>query len=198
MSWAVGYDDHWQRDIGYGVPAICDHPDCDKQIDRGLPYVCGNEPFGGEHGCGLYFCEEHHPHSIEDDERLDRAGANGLCDRCYHVKAPFDPKPDTAEWIHHKLTDWSWAKWRADNPQWVEAHTPPTGERPFCDAPRDGTPIRAWHRAHGCWIELKFRKAPYTYEAHCPWIELTGASVWPASSFSCFRPVAAPPPEGFR
>ena len=30
MSWAVGYDSKWQRDIGYGVPSICDHPKCNR------------------------------------------------------------------------------------------------------------------------------------------------------------------------
>lgn len=28
MGWSVGYDDNWKRDIGYGVPALCDYPDC--------------------------------------------------------------------------------------------------------------------------------------------------------------------------
>ena len=59
MGWSVGYDSKWERDIGYGVPAICDHPGCNKEIDRGLGYVCGGEPYGGEHGCGLFFCGEH-------------------------------------------------------------------------------------------------------------------------------------------
>ena len=59
MGWSIGYDEKWARDIGYGVPAVCDHPDCDARIDRGLSYVCCNqEPRGGE-GCGLYFCEKH-------------------------------------------------------------------------------------------------------------------------------------------
>lgn len=40
MSWAVGYDTNWHRDIGYGVPAECDHPECTERIDRGLGYVC--------------------------------------------------------------------------------------------------------------------------------------------------------------
>ncbi len=44
MSWAVGFDETWQRDIGYGVPAYCDHPGCMAEIDRGLSYVCGGEP----------------------------------------------------------------------------------------------------------------------------------------------------------
>ena len=28
MGWSIGYDEKWQRDIGYGVPAICDYPGC--------------------------------------------------------------------------------------------------------------------------------------------------------------------------
>ena len=36
MSWSIGYDDNWDRDIGYGVPAYCDHPGCNEEIDRGF------------------------------------------------------------------------------------------------------------------------------------------------------------------
>jgi hypothetical protein len=55
MSWALGFDGNWNRDIGYGVPSYCDHPKCSAKIDRGLAYVCcGQEPYGGD-GCGLYF-----------------------------------------------------------------------------------------------------------------------------------------------
>ncbi len=106
MGWSVGYDNHWSRDIGYGVPAICDHPDCDKKIDRGLSYVCGGEPYGGDSGCGLYFCDKHH---------------SPLCARCQNRKRgprqvpPFDAKPDTEEWTNHKMTDPSWEKWREEN-----------------------------------------------------------------------------------
>ena len=32
------------RDQGYGVPAKCDHPGCDADIDRGIAYACGGEP----------------------------------------------------------------------------------------------------------------------------------------------------------
>jgi len=42
MGWAVGYDNRWSRDIGYGVPAWCDEPGCSEAIDRGLAYVCCN------------------------------------------------------------------------------------------------------------------------------------------------------------
>jgi hypothetical protein len=44
MGWSIGYDENWKRDIGYGVPAVCDHPKCNKIINRGLSYVCGGEP----------------------------------------------------------------------------------------------------------------------------------------------------------
>lgn len=109
MSWQIGYDQKWKRDIGYGVPAVCDHPGCNNQIDRGLSYVCSNsEPYGGD-GCGLYFCSLH-------------IMVGGECDRCRKGKPPFNPKPDIAEWIRFKLTDDSWAKWREENPEWVKTH----------------------------------------------------------------------------
>lgn len=107
MSWAIGYDEHWKRDIGYGVPAVCDHPDCNTRIDRGLSYVCGSEPYGGERGCGLYFCEKHRhwPERLRYD----------LCERCYpRRRVPFKAKPDIKLWIDWKETDPSWAAWREE------------------------------------------------------------------------------------
>jgi hypothetical protein len=109
MSWAVGYDDNWRRDIGYGVPAECDHPKCHARIDRGLAYVCGGQPYGGDKGCGLYFCPEH-----QRDEYQ-------RCPRCSQYKPPYaHPKPDLSEWMRHKLTDESWQEWRDGNPGEVE------------------------------------------------------------------------------
>ena len=107
MSWAIGYDDNWQRDIGYGVPAICDHPHCNRIIDRGLSYVCGNGmPHGGEDGCGLYFCHTH--------------GGGRLCAHCTSQDGEtFLPKADIPEWASHKLTHPSWSEWRAENPERV-------------------------------------------------------------------------------
>lgn len=109
MSWAVGWDYKLRRDIGYGVPAVCDDPSCEKKIDRGLAYCCGGEPFGGETGCGLHFCGSH----------LWMARGTQVCRRCKSYRKPYAPKPDTAEWIAHKLTDPSWAEWRAENAAWV-------------------------------------------------------------------------------
>jgi hypothetical protein len=108
MGWSVGYDQHWKRDIGYGVPAWCDHPECIAEIDRGLAYVCCNQqPYGGDNGCGLYFCETHLSHySIAADAFT--------CERCANDEAPFNAKPDHPDWIQHKATDPSWAAWRAE------------------------------------------------------------------------------------
>lgn len=112
MGWSIGYDENWKRDIGYGVPAVCDHPDCSEEIDRGLSYVCGGEPYGGDRGCGLYFCGKH----LHMYAQLPQ-----LCSRCGpRLRLPFTAKPDVAAWINHKLTDESWQQWRDENPKEVE------------------------------------------------------------------------------
>jgi hypothetical protein len=118
MGWSLGHDSRWGkygRDIGYGVPALCDHPGCDAEIDRGLAYVCGSEPYGGDHGCGLHFCGAHLTHEERGEDFPQ------LCERCATEAPSFEPKPDVAEWINWKLTDDSWAKWRAENPEEVAA-----------------------------------------------------------------------------
>lgn len=122
MGYEIGYDTNWKRDIGYGVPAICDHPGCGEEIDRGLGYVCGGDPHGGEYGCGLFFCEKHQSHE-------GRRGADRkvryvqLCERCAKrsKKGPFEATPDTLEWVRHKLRDKSWAEWRKENPEATKA-----------------------------------------------------------------------------
>jgi hypothetical protein len=108
MGWSLGYDDNWKRDIGYGVPAHCDHPGCSAEIDRGLGYVCGGEPYGGEHGCGLFVCSEH---------TYGNSKCWQLCRHCADRRrkklAPSDDHPD---WMRWKLTDESWQRWRDENP----------------------------------------------------------------------------------
>src|SRR5690242_17570170 len=103
MGWEIGYDSNWKRDIGYGIPALCDYPGCNKLIDRGLSYVCGGELYGGEHGCGLYFCVDHLLMGEEAQQ----------CQRCVNGKSPYKAKRDVAEWTRFKETDSSWAEWRA-------------------------------------------------------------------------------------
>lgn len=116
MSWSIGYDNRWKRDIGYGVPAYCDHPGCNTTIDRGLSFVCGGQPYGGEHGCGLYFCTRHqHTAGAARDHAQ-------LCTRCRYGKAkPYPKKPDHPDWMRHQLTDPSWSRWRKLNPKLVAA-----------------------------------------------------------------------------
>jgi hypothetical protein len=110
MGWAVGYDDNRKRDIGYGVPAYCDHPQCWAEINRGLGYVCGGQPYGGEKGCGLFFCGHHLSHARE---------GGPFCPRCARYRDSYKAKPDKWEWVNHKLTHESWQKWRDENPDEV-------------------------------------------------------------------------------
>ena len=122
MGWSLGFDTNWCRDIGYGVPAYCDYPDCGDEINRGLSFVCGGEPYGGERGCGLYFCSKH----LRFYGKLPQ-----LCERCApRRRSPFEPTPDHPDWIKHKLTDDSWKEWRDENPKEVERMMtiPPTTE----------------------------------------------------------------------
>lgn len=107
MGWAIGIGKDG-RDIGYGVPALCDHPDCQTKIDRGLSFVCGMINTDGEdRGCGLHFCATHLLHSAKFGQ---------LCQRCWpKLKTSFMRKPDLFEWQFHKFTDPSWAQWREEN-----------------------------------------------------------------------------------
>lgn len=114
MGWAVGYDDKNKRDVGYGVPCDCDHPDCNQGIHRGLYYVCGGSPNGGEHGCGLHFCDSHLEYKKIDGEDVQ------LCEKCASNKAPFIGKPDIEAWRAFKKTDPSWQQWREENPELVK------------------------------------------------------------------------------
>lgn len=98
---------------GYEVPAICDHPDCSESIDRGMAYLCGEHP-SPEKGCGLAFCSDHLWIGGTDDDPQ-------MCDRCCDDEPPYEPKPDTREWVQHLLTDESWEQWRNENPTQVAA-----------------------------------------------------------------------------
>ena len=122
MGWSIGFDDCWNRDIGYGVPAFCDHPGCETTIDRGLAYVCGGEPYGGNRGCGLYFCPDH----LSADMKVAQ-----VCNRCLRYRQPYKRiAAEHPEWITHKLTDESWAPWRAENPDAVaELRTSPGAQK---------------------------------------------------------------------
>lgn len=109
MGWSIGFDQNWNRDVGYGVPAVCDHPKCNKRINRGIAYVCGGEAFGGEKGCGLYFCAEHLFYGRSEDSPQ-------LCPKCYRYDhTPYKPKPDRIIWTMWKMNHPSWEEWRKEN-----------------------------------------------------------------------------------
>lgn len=104
------------RDCGYGVPAKCDHPDCNEDIDRGLGYVCGGSNHN-EEGCWRFFCGKHANEDHHENEEI-----YGLCERCANDEPAFDPSPDTQEWIDHKMIDPTWDLWRSENPEFVKAN----------------------------------------------------------------------------
>ncbi len=60
---------------GYDVETVCEENGCTEQIDRGLAYLCGQDPGGDEHGCGGYFCGSHLYGAPEGEH-------GGRCARC--------------------------------------------------------------------------------------------------------------------
>ncbi len=136
MGWGLGYNSKWHRDIGYLVPAYCDHPECNAEIDRGLAFLCGGSSMS-DHGCGLYFCAKHlfASFGFDDDD------CPQLCERCVMLDPPededdepneyldedgnanekwpgeFDAKPEHPSWMRHVVTDVSWEVWRRENPK---------------------------------------------------------------------------------
>ncbi len=113
---------------GYGVPAICEHPDCKKEIDRGVSYACGEEPFS-EYGCDRYFCEKHLHYTYFDSREEDGickheedcdCETKNVCERCKKREQSFDYKPEHPTWMKHLIKDKSWSRWRKENPETVE------------------------------------------------------------------------------
>lgn len=125
MGWAIGYIGG--RDVGYGVPAVCEHPDCNVEIDRGLAYACGGFP-DSEYGCGLFFCDKHMQYAELSEE--DGGEVVQCCEPCaYRNEHPdadwhtwpktYDRKPDVLKWVLWKLNAPSWKRWRTETPQEV-------------------------------------------------------------------------------
>lgn len=114
---------------GYGVPAYCEYPDCNEEIDRGMAYACGGEPFS-ELGCDRYFCGKHRQvecfkidgsaELLCDHEKDCKCECVEVCERCAKGEPPFDYKPEHPTWIKHLLKDKSWTEWRGNNPEKVE------------------------------------------------------------------------------
>jgi hypothetical protein len=121
----INKDTGGYRFAGYGVPAICEHPDCLKEIDRGVSYACGGVP-NSEHGCDRYFCSEHLNYVyFKEDGLLCRhrkdcdCDSFEICEMCSKQKNPFPYKNESKEWVKHVIKDKSWKEWRQKNPEIV-------------------------------------------------------------------------------
>lgn len=112
---------------GYGVSAICEYPNCNEEIDRGISFACGGEPFS-EHGCDRYFCSKHLHYTYFNPETGKKCRHKNdcecetinVCERCMDNKPQFPYKPETKEWAEHVSTDESWEEWRKNNPEEAE------------------------------------------------------------------------------
>lgn len=112
---------------GYGVPSYCEFPECNEEIDRGMSYACGGEPFS-ETGCDRYFCSKHKAYECwkrdGSEEKCDHESkceceCFEVCLRCANGNQPFPYKPEHPTWVRHLLKDKSWATWRKENPEEV-------------------------------------------------------------------------------
>lgn len=111
---------------GYGVPATCEHPDCNEEIDRGVSFACGGEPFS-EHGCDRYFCSKHLNYTYFNPSTGKKCRHKKdcdcdliqVCERCAAGKVSFDYKPEHKTWLKHILNHRSWQKWRHKNSEEV-------------------------------------------------------------------------------
>lgn len=77
MGWGDCGFDSQGRAIGYVHSATCDHEGCEKEIDRGLSYACGDMHGTTELGCEKYFCSEHRDNFVDDGDRGAR-----VCNQC--------------------------------------------------------------------------------------------------------------------
>ena len=78
MGWGDCGIDSEGRPIGYVFEGICDHPHCNKEIDRGLSYACGGMHGETEYGCEKYFCEEH----LEEFVMDENGSLISICGKC--------------------------------------------------------------------------------------------------------------------
>ncbi len=95
MGYSLGQN-YAGRDIGYGVPALCDAPGCNVEIDRGMDWQCDRTTIS----CAHFFCSKHrHTHSCREFNR-----------------GKLTPKPDIPKWVWWKMTAPSWQKYRDELP----------------------------------------------------------------------------------
>ncbi len=75
-------------DAGYAVSDICHEEGCTEKIDRGVAYLCGDQPgYQSEYGCGRWFCGEHMYGGPEES-------LGGHCRACRDAAAPEEARRD--------------------------------------------------------------------------------------------------------
>ncbi|OTG87924.1 hypothetical protein [Acinetobacter sp. ANC 3813] len=147
MSYACYTSEKNGREQGHGVPAVCDHPDCTNEIDRGMGHLCFENP-NIEASCGGFYCSDHSDLSVtitedefdglDDDEALELAQSYGLDEVpvfdedgyfyiCNHK--PIEYK-ESRKWLQFIHDDESWQTWLEKEPvraarikAWLESGT---------------------------------------------------------------------------
>lgn len=90
MGWGDCGDDSQGRPIGYNFSAVCDHPECDEKIDRGLAYVCGDM-----HGEDCYSCEKYYCYAHRNVTVLVGDDVYAVCGEC---EEGFKDKDSGVKW----------------------------------------------------------------------------------------------------
>lgn len=100
LSTELGIYRDWSADrwAGERVPALCDWPTCNAEIDRGQGHRCVEHDDSLD-GCDLFFCATHKTFTTVHD--LIR------------------PKPDLGSWELVALTDDAWSTWRREHTEEV-------------------------------------------------------------------------------
>jgi len=98
----MGYQIYWSncRWQGYGVPAYCDHKNCNNKIDRGMGYQHQDDNDGATPN--VIVCDDHRNASIR--------------------QTSIDYKREHPEWLSHILNDESWEQWRDENKEVVKEY----------------------------------------------------------------------------
>lgn len=77
MTWEESGKDSHGEPIGYEYECVCAHPGCERMIDRGAYYACGDIHGDSEYTCEKYFCDEHKNNSV-----IDNGNEIRICDEC--------------------------------------------------------------------------------------------------------------------
>ena len=87
MGWANCGTDSKGRPIGYAFEAVCDHPGCKAEIDRGLAHACGDMHGSDTYSCEGYYCEDHLLNTVCEGGEIVQGkylSTTSVCDSCFN------------------------------------------------------------------------------------------------------------------